>query len=92
MLSHGKKSWTGTSNIAILLLRINQNRNCYRFVTLMGFAISLCIEMLQFVFCRGTFELDDLLHNMIGVALVIIVNITIIKMQNRRTQNEQTSI
>ena len=78
--------------IAILLLRINQNRNRYRFVAMVGFAISLCIELLQFILCRGTFELDDLLHNMIGVALVIIVNATIIKIQNRRTQNEQASI
>lgn len=32
-----------------------------------GLISSLCIETLQFIFALGTFEIDDLLHNTLGV-------------------------
>lgn len=34
-----------------------------------GLITSLCIETLQFIFALGTFEVDDLLHNTLGVIL-----------------------
>lgn len=71
--------------VATLLLKMNRNKNRYAFVVALGLAISLCIELLQFVFCRGTLEIDDLFHNMIGVALVIIVDNTI-----KNTKQENT--
>ena len=34
-----------------------------------GFLASLTIEVLQFIFALGTFECDDLIHNVLGVAI-----------------------
>lgn len=36
---------------------------------LLGFGLSFCVEVLQYVFARGNSELDDLLANTIGTAL-----------------------
>lgn len=40
-----------------------------RAAALCGFAVSLLMETLQLVLRRGTFELDDLLHNTLGAVL-----------------------
>lgn len=36
-------------------------------IALIGISTSLCIETFQFIFALGTFEMDDLLHNTLGV-------------------------
>ena len=50
-----------------LLLRIVAKK---RYVALsMGFLISLCIEMLQYLLAKGYCEVDDVIHNTLGCLL-----------------------
>lgn len=41
---------------------------------LLGFLVSLFIEMLQLIFSLGTFEIDDLIHNTIGTVIGFIIS------------------
>lgn len=42
-------------------------------VILLGFCLSLFIETIQFVFCVGVFETDDLLLNTLGAAVGVFI-------------------
>lgn len=53
--------------LASLRSRIPHRR--FLAVTLAGFSCSLLIESLQYLTKRGVFELDDLLHNTLGVMI-----------------------
>ena len=48
------------------LLGFANNRLMWWHVLLIGAAISMSIELLQLVFKRGFFELDDMIHNVLG--------------------------
>jgi glycopeptide antibiotics resistance protein len=45
------------------------SKNIFVRVVLIGFFISLTIEILQLVMKRGLFEFDDMFHNTLGVAI-----------------------
>jgi glycopeptide antibiotics resistance protein len=47
----------------------NTGKKVFCRVTLIGFLISLTIEILQLVTKRGLFEFDDIFHNTLGVAI-----------------------
>lgn len=51
--------------LGFMLPHILQNENLYQIV-LLGFSLSLFIEVLQFVFGIGLAEMDDLIHNSFG--------------------------
>ncbi len=40
---------------------------------LLGLGCSVMIECLQFVFCRGLFEFDDIVHNTLGATIGVLV-------------------
>lgn len=50
------------------LLALNRGLSA-KVTVLMGFGLSLCIELCQLVFRLGLFEWDDILHNGVGCAL-----------------------
>lgn len=56
---------------AILLLLFLRNKHKALYVFIVCFIISSLIELLQYSMRRGTLEIDDTIHNMLGVALVI---------------------
>lgn len=60
--------------IAILLMLFMKNGRHGLLVLIICLLISSCIELLQYFMRRGTLEIDDILHNMAGVALVILFN------------------
>lgn len=39
---------------------------------LYGFLLSVTVELLQYVFCLGYCEMDDVLHNTIGAAIGVL--------------------
>lgn len=47
-------------------------------VLLIGWAISLSIELLQFIYCRGSLEIDDVFHNTLGCVIGIMM-VTVLK-------------
>jgi glycopeptide antibiotics resistance protein len=70
--------WEDIFNILMLLpmgilmpifLKENRGKQAFGRVVLMGFLLSLTIEILQLVTKRGMFEFDDLFHNTLGVAI-----------------------
>jgi glycopeptide antibiotics resistance protein len=44
-------------------------KRIFRMVVLIGFLISLTIELLQLILKRGLFEFDDMFHNTLGVMI-----------------------
>ena len=48
------------------------DHNTWFYVMLLGLGISISIELLQFVYSRGSSEFDDVLHNAIGCLLGIL--------------------
>jgi glycopeptide antibiotics resistance protein len=52
-----------------IFLKENRGKQAFGRVVLMGFLLSLTIEILQLVTKRGMFEFDDLFHNTLGVAI-----------------------
>ena len=48
------------------LLGLSLKGMTWKKVLLVGFAVSFSIELLQFIFKRGLFETDDLIHNVVG--------------------------
>lgn len=56
---------------------------------LAGVTISLCIETLQLLLCRGLFEWDDIIHNGLGCMIgVIVMNRLLPRKSNRRKNKE----
>ena len=55
--------------VTFLLPFINKERFRAVPTIFLGFLFSLGIEVSQFVFCKGLFELDDLVNNTIGVVI-----------------------
>ena len=47
-----------------LLVRVIQNK--WYVALLVGFFISLCVEMLQYLLAKGYCEIDDVIHNTLG--------------------------
>ncbi len=45
------------------------DRRKWRIALMFGFGLSVCIELLQLVWKRGTCEFDDVLHNTLGCLL-----------------------
>ena len=54
--------------IPIALCRVEKKR--YVLMGIIGFTISLTIEMIQMMTHLGAFDLDDLLHNTVGTVIV----------------------
>lgn len=52
-----------------MILPMIQKRKNFLFVITSGFGFSLLIEVVQFVFKKGYFEIDDLILNTIGTAI-----------------------
>ena len=52
-----------------LLLRVIQNK--WYVALSVGFLISLCVEMLQYLLAKGYCEIDDVIHNTLGCLLGI---------------------
>ncbi len=50
---------------------------------LIGFGLSVMIEIIQLVSHRGLFELDDILHNTIGAAIGVVLFFCIQKVSGR---------
>lgn len=40
---------------------------------IVAFAASVCIELLQYVTCRGVLDIDDLISNMAGIRFIILL-------------------
>ncbi len=62
--------------IGILMCLVSPNMKWWR-VVIVGFSISLSIEILQLCFRRGLFEIDDLVHNTVGCFLGVALFYTI---------------
>jgi len=50
-----------------------REKSSYKWIVLAGFLISFSIECLQLITRRGLFELDDIFHNTLGVALTCLI-------------------
>lgn len=53
-------------------------------VMLSGFAFSLCIELCQLIFHKGSFELDDLFNNTLGAIIGFLLYLLIRKIIDER--------
>lgn len=53
-------------------------------VILSGFAFSLCIEICQLIFHKGSFELDDLFNNTLGAIIGFLLYLLIRKIIDER--------
>ncbi len=52
-----------------VILKKKSGKSCFRILLLIGFLISLSIELLQLALKKGLFEFDDMIHNVVSVAL-----------------------
>jgi glycopeptide antibiotics resistance protein len=50
----------------LMLSFINEKVRSVKQIIIAGFGLSFCIETIQFITRRGTFELDDLFNNTLG--------------------------
>ena len=46
---------------------------------LIGFCISLSIELMRLVLCRGMFDVDDIIHNSLGFLIGILISNRILR-------------
>ncbi len=66
-----------------VLLPIIRNKKVFLYKGLiMGFVISLTIELLQLATCTGLFELDDILHNSLGCMLGCMIGVKLQSLLN----------
>lgn len=56
---------------------------------LAGATISLCIETLQLLLCRGLFEWDDMIHNGLGCMIGVMVMNRLLPRKYNRSNNKQ---
>lgn len=70
------------------------SRRCRSFIscTLVGFVISFFIECTQLIFRVGSFDVDDLMLNTLGVAIGFIVNAAIKKFRVFRKRQKESRI
>ena len=47
-------------------------RKCWK-TSLVGFAIILFVEVIQFLFGRGSFDIDDIILNMVGISIGYVI-------------------
>lgn len=66
---------------------LEQKKNRLLVVILCALLVSLSIEVVQYSFCLGTFEADDLIHNTLGAVfgLLIAESIKLIELYNKKT-------
>ena len=70
------------------------SRRCRSFIscTLVGFVISFFIECTQLIFRVGSFDVDDLMLNTLGVAIGFIMNAAIKKFRAFRKRKKESRI
>lgn len=70
------------------------SRRCRSFIscTLVGFVISFFIECTQLIFRVGSFDVDDLMLNTLGVAIGFIMNAAIKKFRAFRQRKKESRI
>lgn len=70
------------------------SRRCRSFIscTLVGFVISFFIECTQLIFRVGSFDVDDLMLNTLGVAIGFIMNAAIKKFRAFRKRKNESRI
>lgn len=70
------------------------SRRCRSFIscTLVGFVISFFIECTQLIFRVGSFDVDDLMLNTLGVAIGFIMNAAIKKIRVFRKRKKESRI
>ena len=70
------------------------SRRCRSFIscTLVGFVISFFIECTQLIFRVGSFDVDDLMLNTLGVAIGFIMNVAIKKFRAFRKRKKESRI
>lgn len=71
--------------LAVLLILLLQIKRRYFAVFGVCFAVSSSIELLQYFMRRGTLEIDDVLHNMFGVIIAILLYAIIARRKSRRS-------
>lgn len=84
-VSHGQYILREVILNIILLMPLGFLLTCLRWhfllVTLIGFLCSLSIEVLQYYTRTGTFEVDDLIYNTLGVLIVSVVVMLLMKLR-----------
>lgn len=70
------------------------SRRCRSFIscTLVGFVISFFIECTQLIFRVGSFDVDDLMLNTLGIAIGFIMNAAIKKFRAFRKRKKESRI
>lgn len=70
--------------VGLLLPSIIRPKKRAAMITIfIGFGITCSIELLQLFLKRGLFEFDDIIHNMLGVLIGVMVNSLIMKFHNK---------
>lgn len=73
--------------LTMLIKKGNRKKRVFLYTILSGLFISISIECLQFVLCRGLFEFDDILGNVSGTALGYGIYKIIVQKINRGVKN-----
>lgn len=68
--------------LGLIIGNISKIRHNYLISGIVGFIISLCIEITQYYFAIGTFEADDLMNNIWGAVIGCSVSVVLI-LKNR---------
>ena len=64
--------------VGLIIGNISKIRHNYLISGVVGFIISLCIELTQYYFAIGTFEADDLINNIWGAVIGCSVSVVLI--------------
>lgn len=60
-------------NVIMLLPLVYGKKIDWEVGLLIGFCISLSIELMRLVLCRGMFDVDDIIHNSLGFLIGIVI-------------------
>lgn len=61
-------------NVIMLLPLVYGKKIDWEVGLLIGFCISLSIELMRLVLCRGMFDVDDIIHNSLGFLIGILIS------------------
>lgn len=66
---------------------VRKTRNTFFVTILIGFSVSISLELLQFYSARGLTEFDDVFHNTLGTAAGALVGLGVIALWRNYRQN-----
>lgn len=78
--------------IGFIMPLIFKKCECWYITYLVGFGITLFIEMLQFISKRGIFEFDDIINNTLGCAIGYGIVIIFISLFKRKKVNQKHKV